>query len=167
MARPGKYAENVCKVYNCIYVTKQPRVSDWVVQIHLWPSGLGIGLWSEWPRVWSLHGPLHWWQRYSRFSCEWKLPALVEIGPSQGARISIRGSNVMNQPSISDWVVQVPLWPSGLGVGRSDPGSIPARSVTYMKEDIQLGSGLLLLHCDPAVIYHTAYRVGMQVELGR
>ena len=29
--------------------TNQPSVSDWVVQVPLWPSGLGVGLWSERP----------------------------------------------------------------------------------------------------------------------
>ena len=31
------------------FVTNQPSVSDWVVQVPLWPSGLGFGLWSERP----------------------------------------------------------------------------------------------------------------------
>ena len=44
-------------------VTNQPSVSDWVIQVPLWPSGLGIGLWSQRPGVRSQHGPLHWWQR--------------------------------------------------------------------------------------------------------
>ena len=30
-------------------VTNQPSVSDWVVQVSLWPSGLGVGLWMERP----------------------------------------------------------------------------------------------------------------------
>ena len=40
---------------------------------------------------------------------------------------------VMNQPSVSDWVVQVPLWPSGLGVGlwNRRPGYDP-RTVRYI-----------------------------------
>ena len=33
-------------------VTNQPRISDWVVQVPLWPSGLGVGLWSERPGGW-------------------------------------------------------------------------------------------------------------------
>ena len=40
--------------------------------------------------------------------------------------------SVMNQPSVRDWVVQVPLWPSGLGVGlwNRRPGFDP-RTVRY------------------------------------
>ena len=42
----------------------------------------------------------------------------LKVASSQGARISKKGgSNVTNQPSVSDWVIQVPLWPSGLGIG--------------------------------------------------
>ena len=32
-----------------ICVTNQPSVSDWVVQVPLWPSGLGVGLWNRLP----------------------------------------------------------------------------------------------------------------------
>ena len=38
-----------------VIVTNQPSVSDWVVQVPLWPSGLGVGLWNRRPP----HGPLH------------------------------------------------------------------------------------------------------------
>ena len=32
-----------------VIVTNQPSVSDWVVQVPLWPSGLGVGLWNRRP----------------------------------------------------------------------------------------------------------------------
>ena len=97
-------------------VTNQPSISDWVIQVPLWLSGLGVGLWNRRPRI----DP-----RMVRYtggsgnlgSPEWKLPALVESGPCQGAWISTKGSYVTNQPSISDWVIQILLWQSGLGVG--------------------------------------------------
>ena len=41
-------------------VTNQPSVSEWVVKVLLWPSGLGVGLWSKRPGVRSPHGPLHY-----------------------------------------------------------------------------------------------------------
>ena len=32
-------------------VMNQPSLSNWVVQVPLWPCGLGAGLWSEWPGI--------------------------------------------------------------------------------------------------------------------
>ena len=68
----------------------QPNVSDWVVQVPLWPSGLGIGLWNQWP------GIIPYMVSYTGGSGnpglpEWKLPALVDSGLSQEAQISKRG----------------------------------------------------------------------------
>ena len=34
-----------------VSVTNQPSVSNWVVQVPLWLSGLGVGPWSELPGV--------------------------------------------------------------------------------------------------------------------
>ena len=79
-------------------VTNEPSVSDWVVQVPLWPSGLGIGLWSERPGVVGGGGG-------------------GGGGWGGGVGGGGGGSNVTNEPSVSDWVVQVPLWPSGLGIG--------------------------------------------------
>ena len=40
-------------------VRNEPNISNWVFQVPLCPSGLGVGLWSERPGVRSPHGPLH------------------------------------------------------------------------------------------------------------
>ena len=32
-------------------VTTQPSVSDWFVQVPLWPSGLGVGIWNRRPGI--------------------------------------------------------------------------------------------------------------------
>ena len=57
--------ENIVSAYNhgniiVVTVTNQSSISDWIVQVPLWPSGLGDGLWSERPGVRSPHGPLHY-----------------------------------------------------------------------------------------------------------
>ena len=49
-------------------VTNQSSVSDWVVQVPLWPSGLGVGLRSERPGVRSQHGPLHMCRTYQKYA---------------------------------------------------------------------------------------------------
>ena len=82
-------------------------------------------------------------ERKPGFACEWKLPALVESGPISkvcvcgvcvggwgGGGGGGGGEEVTNQPSLR--VVQVPLWPSGLGVGlwNRPPGFDP-RTVRY------------------------------------
>ena len=95
----------------------QPSVSGWVVQVPLWPSGLGVGLWSERPRF--DPRPV----RYTGGSGNPGLPVSgssppwFKVAQARGLGFRKGGSNVTNQPSVSDWVVQVPLWPSGLGVG--------------------------------------------------
>ena len=40
-----------CQSQSYSFVTNQPSVSDWVVQVPLWPSGLGVGLWNRRPGI--------------------------------------------------------------------------------------------------------------------
>ena len=97
-------------------VTNQPSVSDWVVQVPLWPSGLGVRLWNRRPgfdprKVRYTGGSGNPGSPVSESSSPWfKVTRAMGLGFQKG------GSNVTNQPSVSDWVVQVPLWPSGLGI---------------------------------------------------
>ena len=41
----------------CVYMCNQAVVSDWVVQLALWPSGWRTVPMCKWSRVWYLHGP--------------------------------------------------------------------------------------------------------------
>ena len=116
---------------NC-FVTNQPSVSDWVVQVPLWPSGLGIGLWNRRPgfdprTVHYIGGSGNPGSPVSGSSPPW-----LKMAWARGLGFIKGGSNVMNQPSVSDWVVQVPLWPSGLGIGlwNRRPGFDP-RTIHY------------------------------------
>ena len=34
-----------------VYVTNQPSVSDWVVQVPLWPGGLDVWIWNRQPGI--------------------------------------------------------------------------------------------------------------------
>ena len=114
------------------YVTNQPSVSDWVVQVPLWPSGLGVGLWNRRPGIDTRT------VRYTGCSgnpgspLSGSSPPWLKVARARGLGFKKGGSNVTNQPSVSDWVVQVPLWPSGLGVGlwNRRPG-IDTRTVRY------------------------------------
>ena len=106
-------------MWPCIIVgvTNQPSVSDWVVQVHLWPSDLGVGLWNQRPgfdprTVRYTGGSGNPGSPVSGSSPPW-----LKVALARGLGFQKGGSNVTNQPSVSDWVVQVPLWPSGLDVG--------------------------------------------------
>ena len=97
-------------------VTNQPSVSDWVVQVPLWPSGLGVELWNRRPwidtrTVRYIGGSGNPGSPVSGSSPPW-----LKVARARGLGFQKGGSSVTNQPSVSDWVVQVPLWPSGLGV---------------------------------------------------
>ena len=113
-------------------VTNQSSVSDWVVQVPLWPSGLGVGLWNQRPGIDTRT------VRYSGGSgnpgspVSGSSPPWLKVVRARGLGFQKGGSNVTNQSSVSDWVVQVPLWPSGLGVGlwNQRPG-IDTRTVRY------------------------------------
>ena len=114
-------------------VTNQPSLSDWVVQVPLWPSGLGVGLWNRRPGF----DPRS--VRYTVGSgnpgspVSGSSPPWLKVARARGFGLQKGGSNVANQPSVSDWVVQVPLWPSCLGVGpwNRRPGFDPG-TVRYM-----------------------------------
>ena len=122
-------------------VTNQPSVSDWVIQVPLWPSGLGIGLWNRRPGF----DPRT--VRYTGGSgnpgspVSGSPPPWLKVAWARGLGFQKGESNVTNQPSVSDWVVQVPLWPSGLGFGlwnrqpRFDP-----RTVHYNMTIFQMGA---------------------------
>ena len=60
-------------------------------------------------------------------------PPYLKVARARGLGFQKGGSSVTNQPSVSDWVVQVPLWPSGLGVGlwNERPGFDPS-TARYM-----------------------------------
>ena len=46
--------------------------------------------------------------------------------------LKISEKDVTSEPSVSDWVIQIPLWPSGLGVGLSNRRPrIDPRTVRY------------------------------------
>ena len=64
------------------------------------------------------------WVEAPRLGWKWPEPG--------GSDLKKGGISVTNQPSVSDWVVQVPLWPSGLGVElwNRRPG-IDTRTVRY------------------------------------
>ena len=100
----------------CI-VMSHPSISDWVVHVPLLPSCLGIGLWSERPGF----NPIT--VRYTGGSgnpgspVSGSFPPCLIVSLARGLGFPKVGSNVTNQPNISNWVVQVPLWPNGLGVG--------------------------------------------------
>ena len=41
----------------------------------------------------------------------------LKVAQARGLGFQKGGSNVTIEPSVRDWVVQVPLWPSGLSIG--------------------------------------------------
>ena len=89
-------------------VTNQPSVRDWVIQVTLWPCGLGLGLWNQWPRIHP--GTVCYTGGSSN-------PPWLKVARARGLGFQKGGSNVTKQPSVSDWILEVPLWPRGLGVG--------------------------------------------------
>ena len=65
---------------------KEPSINNWVIQVPLWPSGLGVGLWNRQPRI-DPTMVIYTGGSSNQGSPEWKLPALVESGQSQGVQI--------------------------------------------------------------------------------
>ena len=111
-----------------LYVTNQPSVSDWVVQVPLWPSGLGVGLWKERPGFDPSTARYIGGSGNPGSPVSGSFPPWLKVARARGLGFKKGGSSVTNQPSVSDWVVQVPLWPSGLGVGlwNERPGFDPS-----------------------------------------
>ena len=78
---------------------------------------------AQWFRRWTLERATRGSVRYTGGSgnpgspVSGSSPPWLKVARARGLGFQKGGSNVTNQPSVSDWVVQVPLWPSGLGVG--------------------------------------------------
>ena len=87
-----------CQIKHVI-CNEQANISDWVFQVLLWPNGLGVALWE---------GDMGIGKPDSIPS----QPIMNKINKI----IDKKGKNdITNGPSISDWVFQVALWPSGFG----------------------------------------------------
>ena len=115
------------------------NVSDWVVQVPIWPRGLGV----KFPNRRDPRGTRDQSLSVTLVAAVIQVhkngssPPLLKLARARGLGFQKGGSNVTNQPSVSDWVVQVPLSPSGVGVGLwNRPPGIYSRMVRYNGLDL-------------------------------